>query len=154
MAPKRGMSAEDKRKTLLAIFHESKDVFVLKDVEKLGAKRGVVLQSIKDVLQSLVDDDLVHMEKIGSSNYFWSFPSEMSVKVQTELSKLQARTEAAQLERAKLSERLEKSTVNKENSEERSNAQANVAALEEQVKALEEKLAAYAASDPERFSAL
>lgn len=45
-----------------------------------------------------------------------SFPSEMSVKVQTELSKLQARTEAAQLERAKLSERLEKSTVNKENS--------------------------------------
>lgn len=38
--------------------------------------------------------------------------------------------------------------------EERSNAQANVAALEEQVKALEEKLAAYAASDPERFSAL
>lgn len=30
MAPKRGMSAEDKRKTLLAIFHESKDVFVLK----------------------------------------------------------------------------------------------------------------------------
>lgn len=30
MAPKRGMSAEDKRKTLLAIFHETKDVFVLK----------------------------------------------------------------------------------------------------------------------------
>ena len=31
MAPgKRGMSAEDKRKTLLAVFHETKDVFVLK----------------------------------------------------------------------------------------------------------------------------
>ena len=65
MAPKRGMSLEDKRKTLLSIFHETKSAFLLKDIEKLGAKRGVVLQSIKDVLQSLVDDDLVNMEKIG-----------------------------------------------------------------------------------------
>ena len=30
----------------------------------------VVLQ----VLQSLVDDDLVKCEKIGTSNYFWCFP--------------------------------------------------------------------------------
>jgi hypothetical protein len=89
------------------------------DVEKLAAKKGVVLQSVKEVggqqnptggrsggraagwtarpapgagmcrgasrpspshgpfaaraqvLQSLVDDDLVHSEKIGISNYFW-----------------------------------------------------------------------------------
>lgn len=41
------------------------------DVEKLASKKGVVLQSIKEVLQSLVDDDLVHAEKIGASNYFW-----------------------------------------------------------------------------------
>ena len=30
MAPKRGMSLEDKRSTILNIFHESRDVFVLK----------------------------------------------------------------------------------------------------------------------------
>ena len=72
MAPKRGMSLEDKRSTLLSIFHDTKSAFLLKDIEKMGAKRGVVLQSIKDVLQSLVDDDLVNMEKIGASNIFWS----------------------------------------------------------------------------------
>lgn len=32
--------------------------------------------AIKDVLQSLVDDGLVHAEKIGTSNYYWAFPSE------------------------------------------------------------------------------
>lgn len=32
------------------------------------------------VLQSLVDDDLVHSERIGASNYFWSFPAEASTK--------------------------------------------------------------------------
>lgn len=81
------MSLEDKRQTLLGIFHETKDVFTLKvrstpgvscrqltdrqrqlcrppclslptgllqppqEIEKLGSKRGVVLQSIKEVLQ-------------------------------------------------------------------------------------------------------
>ena len=48
---KRGMSAEEKRTVLLGIFHEFAEVFVLKDIEKLGSKKGVVLQSIKDVVQ-------------------------------------------------------------------------------------------------------
>jgi hypothetical protein len=34
-----------------------------------------VVQAVKDTLQSLVDDGLVNMEKIGTSNYFWSYPS-------------------------------------------------------------------------------
>lgn len=68
---KRGLSLEEKRDRVLEVFHEAGDVFLLKDVEKIASKRGVVLQSIKEVLQSLVDDDLVHSEKIGISNYFW-----------------------------------------------------------------------------------
>jgi hypothetical protein len=32
--------------------------------------------SIADVAQSLVDDNMVHKDKIGSGNYFWAFPSE------------------------------------------------------------------------------
>lgn len=36
------------------------------------------LQSVKDVLQSLVDDGLVDSERIGTSNYFWAFPSKAS----------------------------------------------------------------------------
>jgi len=31
--------------------------------------------SVKEVLQSLVDDSLVDTEKIGTSVYFWSYPS-------------------------------------------------------------------------------
>lgn len=83
---------------MLEIFHDTKDVFVLKvgtaevqlssdphhppqDVEKLSVKKGITLQSVKEVLQSLVDDDLVHQERIGASNFFWSFPSEAATKV-------------------------------------------------------------------------
>eukprot|EP00955_Chlamydomonas_euryale_P096173 364989-Chlamydomonas_euryale.AAC.10 len=154
---------------MLEIFHETSDVFMLKDVEKLSSKKGIISQSVKEVLQvathialfqrftsphaistykyniiytcaclpasahvhkavlapvhmrqsplvascaslavhiwtqfaeaqcyfesvfpcpccacltqSLVDDDLVSVERIGISNYYWSFPSEASVKV-------------------------------------------------------------------------
>jgi hypothetical protein len=68
-----------------------KDYFQLKELEKILPKtKGIgnaiylntciltlslVAQSVKEVLQSLVDDRLVMGEKIGTSNYFWSFPS-------------------------------------------------------------------------------
>eukprot|EP00889_Picochlorum_renovo_P006095 jgi/Picre1/33125/NNA_008451.t1 len=85
MAPKkRGMSLEEKRTVIQSIFHDSKSVFVLKDIEKMAVKKGVVAQSVKDVLQSLVDDDLVHQDKIGISNFFWSFPSEVAVRLEKE----------------------------------------------------------------------
>lgn len=57
-------------------FMEKKDFFQLKDLEKMLPKeKGIVQQTVKDVLQSLVSDRLVNCEKIGTSNYFWSFPS-------------------------------------------------------------------------------
>ncbi|KAG5460541.1 MAG: Mnd1 family-domain-containing protein [Olpidium bornovanus] len=53
-----------------------RDFFQLKELEKIGPKqKGIVAQSVKEALQSLVDDNLVTMEKIGTSNYYWSFPS-------------------------------------------------------------------------------
>ncbi|GAU43958.1 hypothetical protein TSUD_283850 [Trifolium subterraneum] len=41
----------------------------------MGRKKGVITQSVKDVVQSLADDDLVSKDKIGTSVYFWSLPS-------------------------------------------------------------------------------
>jgi hypothetical protein len=36
------------------------------DVEKLAPKKGVIVQSVKEVLQALVDDSLLHQDKIGA----------------------------------------------------------------------------------------
>ncbi|CAH1764741.1 6759_t:CDS:2 [Entrophospora sp. SA101] len=70
------MSAAEKRKRLEELFHETKDFYQLKELEKIAPKiKGIVSQSVKDVLQSLIDDNLVATDKIGTSNYFWSFPS-------------------------------------------------------------------------------
>ncbi|KAK1365040.1 hypothetical protein POM88_040601 [Heracleum sosnowskyi] len=47
----------------------------LRELEKLGPKKGVISQSVKDFLQRLVEDDLVFKDRIGTSVYFWSLPS-------------------------------------------------------------------------------
>ena len=80
MAPnKKCLSLEDKWKRMMEIFYELKDVFLLKDMEKIAPKsKGITPMSVKDVLTSLVDDGLVDTDKIGTSVYFWAFPSKAS----------------------------------------------------------------------------
>lgn len=41
--------------------------------------------AIKDVLQGLVDDSLVDSDRIGTSNYYWAFPSKASQAVSLSL---------------------------------------------------------------------
>ncbi|XP_059820776.1 meiotic nuclear division protein 1 homolog isoform X2 [Hypanus sabinus] len=61
---------------MMEIFFETKDVFQLKDLEKIAPKeKGITSVSVKEVLQSLVDDAMVDTDRIGTSNYFWAFPS-------------------------------------------------------------------------------
>lgn len=68
------MSAEEKRNAILAIYHKTKLVYTEKEIIALATKAGVSQNTIADVNQSLIDDGLVEKEKIGGSNYFWSFP--------------------------------------------------------------------------------
>lgn len=54
----------------------------LKDLEKIAPKeKSIPMQTVKDVLNSLVSDDMVDTDKIGTSVYFWSFPSKSSTIV-------------------------------------------------------------------------
>jgi len=69
------MSAEEKRKVILGIYHTSKDVYTEKEIVSLATKAGVNANSIIDMNQSLCDDNLVDTDKIGGSKYFWSFPA-------------------------------------------------------------------------------
>lgn len=98
MSKKKGLSLEEKRKRMLDIFYESKDVFLLKDLEKIAPKqKGIISQSVKDVVQSLVDDNLVDTDKIGTSVYFWAFPSKALAQRQAKLSALQDKLQLAKV---------------------------------------------------------
>ena len=93
MSKKRGLSIEEKRERMLELFYDKKDFFLLKELEKIAFKeKGIVSQSVKDVVQSLVDDDMINSDKIGSSVYFWAFPSSASVAKKRKLAELRSKT--------------------------------------------------------------
>ena len=77
---------------MLELFYDKKDFFLLKELEKIAFKeKGIVSQSVKDVVQSLVDDDMINSDKIGSSVYFWAFPSNASVTKKRKLAELRSK---------------------------------------------------------------
>ncbi|KAK7812183.1 hypothetical protein U0070_014774 [Myodes glareolus] len=76
MSKKKGLNAEEKRTCMMEMFSETKDVFQLKDLEKIAPKeKGMTAMSVKEVPQSEVDDGMVDCERIGTSDYYWAFTS-------------------------------------------------------------------------------
>jgi Fe2+ or Zn2+ uptake regulation protein len=72
---KKGLSFEEKKAKMLQLLHERREFFQLKELEKLAPKeKGITANSVKDVVQALVDDGVIDTDKIGGSVHFWSFP--------------------------------------------------------------------------------
>ena len=58
------MSLAEKREVLLQIFSDSEAVFQLKELEKIASKKGINSMVVKDILQGMADDDIIHAEKV------------------------------------------------------------------------------------------
>ncbi|KAJ7647335.1 meiotic nuclear division protein 1 [Roridomyces roridus] len=148
MAP-RGLSLEEKRVKLLEIFHESKDFYQLKELEKLGPKlKGIVSQSVKEVLQSLVDDGLVQGDKIGSSNFFWSFPSQRGAIMQGRLKQVKDAQTMQQTAEKDLRAQIAVETEARVDGPKRTELLGKLAELKKAHVALLNELGAYGACDP------
>ncbi|KAI5120649.1 hypothetical protein M0805_007986 [Coniferiporia weirii] len=152
--PPRGLSAEEKRVRLVEIFHETKDFFQLKELEKLGPKmKGIVSQSVKEVLQSLVDDGLVQADKIGSSNFFWSFPSQHGSFMTSRLTTAKEKRSDLQKQLQEIQANIESEKSARLDTAERSKALAEFSSARTQLAELEEELSQYGSCDPVKIEA-
>ncbi|TYK10127.1 meiotic nuclear division protein 1-like protein isoform X1 [Cucumis melo var. makuwa] len=139
---------------MLQIFYESQDFFLLKELEKLGPRKGVISQSVKDVVQSLVDDDLVSKEKIGTSVYFWSLPSCAGNQLRNVYRKLESDLQNSKNRLEELTEQCKQLKKGREESEEREEALAELKAIELKHKELKDEVLQYADNDPAAFEAM
>ncbi|KAD6795173.1 hypothetical protein E3N88_06069 [Mikania micrantha] len=124
----------------------------LKELEKLGPRKGVISQSVKDVVQSLVDDDLVSKDKIGTSVYFWSLPSCAGNQVK--------QSPTARLNHILnnldhlLVEQCQSLKKGREDSDAREEALSELKAIEQKYNDLKEEMVKYADNDPATFEAM
>lgn len=113
---------------------------------------GIVTQSVKEVLQSLVDDRLVNAEKIGTSNYFWSFPSTAMQNRQNTRNALRDELKRLQDSRAKCEAQLIEASSMREDSKERGELLEVYAKLEKAKSEASTKLDIHRANDPKLLS--
>lgn len=62
---------------------------------------------VKDYLQALQDDNQITAEKIGSGNWYWSFPSEAKKAKEIALSNAQAEFDKANATATELQEKVD-----------------------------------------------
>ncbi|XP_075980139.1 meiotic nuclear division protein 1 homolog [Anticarsia gemmatalis] len=155
MSKKRGLSADEKKVRMLEIFHQSKDFFQLKELEKIAPKeKGITMQSVKEVVQSLVDDHLVDSEKIGTSIYFWSFPSKAKNAKKRKFNELQNDFEECCKKLRKVEDSIATESVSRVQSEERTQLLSMLSDLEKKEEKLKKELQKYRDSDPEYIAQL
>ncbi|XP_022882527.1 meiotic nuclear division protein 1 homolog isoform X1 [Olea europaea var. sylvestris] len=154
MSKKRGLSLDEKREKMLQIFYDSQDFFLLKELEKLGPKKGVISQSVKDVVQSLVDDDLVFKDKIGTSVYFWSLPSCAGNQLRNIHRKLDSDLGGSKKRYEELVEQCNTLKKGREESDEREEALDELKAIEAKYNELKDEIGHYAENDPAIFEAM
>jgi len=150
MSKKRGLSLDEKRSRMLDIFYEKKDFFLLKELERIAPKeKGIISQSVKDVVMSLVNDDLVDSEKIGTSVYFWAFPSKATANRKRKLSDLNEKIAKSSKSYIDTMGNINKASEGRENSDERNTYLSKLNALKDRKIEIESKLQMYRDCDPE-----
>ncbi|XP_069682875.1 meiotic nuclear division protein 1 homolog [Periplaneta americana] len=150
MSKRKGVSAEEKRTRMLQIFYEKKEFFQLKELERIAPKeKGIIAQSVKDVLQSLVDDGLVDSEKIGTSVYFWAFPSKAKHSKIKQVENAGNRLNEVTKKLKTSQENVAAAKIGREPTEERTQILEKVAKLKSEEELLLKEIQKYKDSDPE-----
>ncbi|KAG7208636.1 hypothetical protein KM043_014843 [Ampulex compressa] len=155
MSKRKGVSLDEKRMRMLQIFYEKREFFTLKELEKIAPKeKGIVVQSVKDVLQALVDDGLVRSEKIGTSTYFWTFPGENITAIEHRIAAGNKRVVEAEFKLQKLKEAYQREQAGKEDTEERRALLQELEELRKKEKDLIKQVAKFSDADPEVIAKL
>eukprot|EP01108_Squamamoeba_japonica_P010305 TRINITY_DN9984_c0_g1_i1.p1 TRINITY_DN9984_c0_g1~~TRINITY_DN9984_c0_g1_i1.p1 ORF type:complete len:231 (-),score=51.43 TRINITY_DN9984_c0_g1_i1:14-628(-) len=154
MSKKRGMSLEEKRETIRQLYLDENSVFTLKEIEKMATKKGVVSQSVKDVNQSLVDDGMVLVDKIGIGNFYWLFASQQFNKLDQQLKGLQEKQDAAEKAIDENEKRLVALEGDREGGDERKELLQKLSQLEALAASQARQLADMAELDPDTLKAM
>lgn len=144
------MSAEEKRKVIIDIYHQTKDVYTEKEIIVLATKAGVNVNTIPDINASLVDDGLVDKDKIGGSNFFWSFPGKRDRMLQLEHEKVLTEIEVTKIKLVSAEAKLADAKRGREDEDgQRAKKITRLRELAEEKKSMEGELEILKENDPQ-----
>ncbi|WVQ77336.1 hypothetical protein IAR50_007020 [Cryptococcus sp. DSM 104548] len=144
---KRGLSMEAKKTKMVEIFHETAEFFSLKELEKIAP----IQQSVKEVLDDLVGDGLVTMDKIGTGNYYWALPSAAGATKKATLAKHTKELEKLETSLGETKAALDEAEQGREDTPERQALISTLSSLQSRSQYLQAELSALGAADPVKY---
>lgn len=76
-APSKGLSTATRHDRIIAHLRATRTCHTIKDLEKmLPSVASINGMQVKDYVQALMDDGKLHVEKIGSGNWYWVWAGE------------------------------------------------------------------------------
>ena len=149
MAKRKGLSMDDKKHKIMEIFSEKQEFFQLKEIEVLAKKeKGLNPMQVKDLVQSLVDDDMIDVEKVGISTYYWAFKSKLASQKKFKLDSMKENLRGLEVKEQELRSKLESSKVGREESDEKDNILKEIAEQAQKLASVQKELEELKDSDP------
>ncbi|KAF2842907.1 meiotic nuclear division protein 1, partial [Patellaria atrata CBS 101060] len=151
-----------KQALILTWFQKSGVAHSIKDLEKaLPSIASINGMQVKDYLQALSDENRIRVEKIGSGNWYWSFPSEEKKVKEGVLEKAREERDKAATTVEELRAKVEEAGAEREYEEmdgdmllgdgkggDRKGLMRRYTELGKEVETLRKELAAYSDNDP------
>ena len=78
----------------------SQTIHNMQEIESLGRKHKVIPQAIKEVVEALLAERVLCMEKVGTQNIYWAFPSSQKAMLLSQLDTIKAEVNDARIKLA------------------------------------------------------
>ncbi|KAL9628791.1 MAG: hypothetical protein Q9164_007145, partial [Protoblastenia rupestris] len=148
MAPK-SVPPLAKQNLILQYLQNSRTAHTIKELEKsLPSVASINGMQVKDYLQALSDEGKIHVEKIGSGNWYWSFLSEEKTTRDVTLGNLKAEKEKIEVAVQGLEERMREASNNRGEDDGRAELVETRIVLDAEVAELKKELDGYKDGDP------
>ena len=139
-----------KQDLILTYIQESRTVHNIKELEKsLPPIASINGMQVKDYLQALSDERQIRVEKIGSGNWYWSFPSEEKRNRDNIIEALRVEKENLETSIGNLRVKVEEADAHKGDDSMRLGLVQQNDGLEAQLRSLRKELDQYKDCDPE-----
>ena len=104
------------------------------------------------MLDSLVNDNLVETDKIGSSSYYWALPSKIYQVKKNALDRNHQSIESTKTENEALKTKIKEAKASRKETDERREKLEELEEFISKKQEYEKKLATYKKNDPERYN--
>ncbi|KAG8533117.1 uncharacterized protein KY384_001900 [Bacidia gigantensis] len=134
---------------ILKYIQESGTAHNIKELEKaLPSVASINGMQVKDFLQALSDEGKIHVEKIGSGNWYWSFLSEEKNTRETTMADLEAEKGKIEVAVQELEDKMREASEQRGQETGRAELLDKKVVLDAEVEELKKELEGYSDGDP------